>query len=146
MTPLLPFLIGFSFAVGLAIGGMTIPAKVIGFLDVAGAWDPSLAFVMMGAVAVYAVAQRMSRRMARPLLGNAFAALPAAPVDRRLLVGSALFGAGWGLAGYCPGPALVSVATGSRATIAFVLAMLAGFWLTRRLDERREQRGATRAG
>jgi uncharacterized membrane protein YedE/YeeE len=145
MTPLLPFLAGLLFAVGLAIAGMTIPANVIGFLDVAGAWDPSLAFVMMGAIAVYATAYRLSHRMARPVLARAFAVVPAARIDRRLLVGSALFGVGWGLAGYCPGPALVSAATGAASTLGFVVAMLAGFWVTRMLDERRE-RGAARAG
>jgi uncharacterized membrane protein YedE/YeeE len=145
MTPLLPFLSGFLFAVGLSIAGMTIPANVIGFLDVTGAWDPSLAFVMMGAIAVYTAAYRLSHRMARPVLARAFAVVPPARIDRRLLVGSALFGVGWGLAGYCPGPALVSAATGATSTLGFVIAMLAGFWVTRTLDERRERRAA-RAG
>jgi uncharacterized membrane protein YedE/YeeE len=142
--PLLPFLSGLLFAAGLALAGMTLPSRVIGFLDVTGDWDPSLAFVMIGAIAVYATAYRMSHRMPRPVLATAFAAVPPARVDLRLLVGSALFGAGWGLAGYCPGPALASAATGAGSTLAFCLAMLGGFWATRRLDER-FQRGAARA-
>jgi uncharacterized membrane protein YedE/YeeE len=142
--PLLPFLSGLLFAVGLALAGMTLPSKVIGFLDVAGRWDPSLAFVMVGAIAVYATAYRLSLRMARPVVATSFAAVPPARIDLRLLVGSALFGVGWGLAGLCPGPALASMGTGSAPMLAFCLAMLGGFWATRRLDER-SQRGAARA-
>lgn len=142
MRPLLPFVSGLLFAAGLALAGMTLPSKVIGFLDVAGRWDPSLAFVMVGAIAVYTTAYRLSRRMPRPVLATAFAAVPSARIDLRLVVGSALFGVGWGLAGYCPGPALTSAATGASTTLAFCLAMLGGFWATRRLDDRLQRRAA----
>jgi uncharacterized membrane protein YedE/YeeE len=120
------FLAGALFAIGLGIGGMTQPAKVIGFLDVAGRWDPSLAFVMMGAVVVYGALFRLVRRRARPLLSAAFSVPMRRPVDRRLVLGAGLFGMGWGLAGYCPGPGIVSLATGTTAVVAFMTAMLAG--------------------
>jgi len=125
-----PLLAGFLFAIGLAVSGMTLPSKVTGFLDITGAWDPSLAYVMGGAVAVYAVAYQLRRRRRRPLFAPTFADAPASPVDARLLVGSALFGVGWGLAGYCPGPALVSLATGSTHAIVFCVAMVAAFGAT----------------
>ena len=118
------FACGALFAVGLALAGMTSPAKVIAFLDVTGAWDPSLAFVMGGALAVLFAAGRL--RPARPLLAPTFAAPPGGAVDTRLLVGAALFGAGWGLSGFCPGPALASVGSGVAASLWFVPAMLAG--------------------
>ena len=120
------FAAGVLFAAGLAIGGMTDPAKVTAFLDVAGKWDPSLAFVMVGALAVYAPLQRLIRRRPKPLLGGAFSPLAKTRVDAPLLLGSAMFGAGWGLSGYCPGPALTSIGTGGRELLVFVAAMLAG--------------------
>jgi uncharacterized membrane protein YedE/YeeE len=131
-----PFAAGLLFAVGLAVSGMTLPAKVIGFLDLGGAWDPSLAFVMIGAIAVFATAFRLSRRMAKPLVGEGFAALPVGRVDPKLLAGAAIFGIGWGLGGYCPGPAFVAAATGVGQAVAFCGAMLVGFWGTRALDGR----------
>jgi len=118
---------GLLFALGLALSGMTQPARVLGFLDVTGAWDPSLAFVMLGAVAIYAPAQRLiTRRRVRPLHASAFALPPTWPIDARLIVGSAVFGVGWGLAGFCPGPALVASAAGAREAAWFTLSMLAG--------------------
>ncbi len=128
---------GLLFALGLAIAGMTDPAKVIAFLDLTGqrvAWDPALALVMCGAIAAYSAAYWWSRKALRkPLLAPSFADLRRGELDRRLLGGAALFGVGWGLAGYCPGPAVVSLATGSAQAIAFCAAMAAGFWLTRKL-------------
>ena len=120
------FAAGALFAVGLGVGGMTQPARVLAFLDFAGSWDPSLAFVMAGAVGVYAAAFRLVRRRPRPLLSAAFAIPGRRDVDARLLVGAALFGIGWGLAGYCPGPGIVSLVTGRADVVVFVTAMLAG--------------------
>ena len=116
---------GVLFAVGLALAGMTNPAKVIGFLDVAGHWDPTLAFVMGPALAVYALAWRLRRRSSAPFLGAAYPDLPSRGIDARLLGGAAIFGVGWGIAGYCPGPAIASL-TVSAAAPVFVVAMLAG--------------------
>ncbi|RYZ10052.1 MAG: YeeE/YedE family protein [Myxococcales bacterium] len=115
---------GALFAVGLALSGMTDPGKVLGFLDVAGIWDPSLAFVMAGAVSVHFV---WLRWLASPRGGASHP--PSSVVDARLLAGAALFGVGWGLAGYCPGPALVALAYGRAEGAVFVLAMLAGILL-----------------
>ena len=120
------FLAGVLFALGLGVGGMTQPARVIGFLDVAGRWDPSLAFVMAGAVATYGALFRVIRRRVRPVLTPTFALPTRRDVDGRLLTGAAIFGIGWGLVGYCPGPAIVSLAAGAAPVLVFVTAMLAG--------------------
>jgi hypothetical protein len=127
---------GALFAVGLAIGGMTQPSKIIGFLDFFGDWDPSLAFVMGGAVSVYFVAYRLIHRrfvVARkpPLAATRFTLPSRRDVDVPLLAGAALFGAGWAVAGYCPGPAIASLGAGSGPAIVFVIAMLAGMALYR---------------
>lgn len=119
-------LAGALFALGLLISGMTIPAKVIGFLDVGGAWDPSLAFVMAGAIAVYAPIAHLARRRERPVLDTCFYVPGHRAIDLRLVSGAAVFGIGWGLSGYCPGPAIVSVGTGASELFAFVVAMLVG--------------------
>jgi uncharacterized protein len=116
---------GVLFAVGLALGGMTDPAKVIGFLDVAGRWDPTLAFVMGSALAVYALAWRLRRRSSAPFLGAAYPGQPRVGIDARLLGGAAIFGVGWGITGYCPGPAIASL-TASAVAPLFVVAMLVG--------------------
>ncbi len=119
-------LVGVVFALGLALGGMTDPAKVIGFLDIFGAWDPSLAFVMGGAIAVYAPIRWWTRRRSAPLLDHRFHLPTRRDIDARLVVGAATFGVGWGLAGYCPGPALVgSMALGTDA-VFFTGSMLLG--------------------
>ena len=120
------FFAGMLFAIGLGIGGMTQPERVVGFLDVAGRWDPSLAFVMVGAVGVYGILFRLIRRRARPVLSPAFSIPSRRTIDRRLVAGAALFGIGWGLGGYCPGPGIVSLATGAPAVLVFVTAMLTG--------------------
>jgi uncharacterized membrane protein YedE/YeeE len=120
---------GALFGVGLAISGMTKPSKVVGFLDLFGAWDASLAFVMVGAIAVHAVAYRLVIGRAATLFDRRFHVPTRRDVDARLVLGAALFGAGWALAGYCPGPGLVTAASGSLAGIVFVVAMAIGMKL-----------------
>jgi uncharacterized protein len=120
------FLTGALFAVGLVVSGMTQPSKVLGFLDVAGAWDPSLAFVMLGAISVHFVTRRLILRRAAPLAAAAFHEPKRAPVDAPLVVGAAIFGIGWGGSGYCPGPSLVTLGAGSLDAVIFVLAMVGG--------------------
>ena len=117
---------GLIFGVGLILSGMTDPSKIIGFLDLAGQWDPSLAFVMGGAISVGAIAFRFARGREKSLLGDVMRVPTSRQVDRRLILGSLAFGVGWGLAGYCPGPALASVAQGGTRPLLFVAAMLAG--------------------
>ena len=124
-------LAGAMFALGLALGGMTVPAKVTGFLAIGGAWDPSLAFVMIGAIAVHAPLQRLIRRRGAPLLAERFHGPTTTAIDARLVAGAAIFGIGWGLSGDCPGPALVSLAAGGAPVAVFVVAMLAGVALGR---------------
>jgi hypothetical protein len=123
------YVAGLLFAVGLATGGMTQPAKVLAFLDVAGAWDPSLALVMVGAIAVHAAAYRAIRRRPSPLFAATFAIPARTDVDLRLIAGAACFGVGWGLAGYCPGPALTALAGTARETLVFVAGMVAAMVL-----------------
>lgn len=125
------FAAGFVFALGLGVSGMTRPDKVVGFLDLAGDWDPSLAFVMAGAIAVHAVAYLVVPRLRGPLLGGAWHLPTRRDVDAPLVVGAVLFGAGWGLGGYCPGPALVSLVTGTADVLLFVQAMIGGMLLHR---------------
>lgn len=120
---------GLLFGLGLIVSGMADPAKVLGFLDLAGQWDPSLALVMAGAIAIGMPAFALARRRSRSLLGAPMQLPTARGIDRRLVLGSVLFGFGWGLAGICPGPALVLLGMGSLKGLAFVLAMLAGMRL-----------------
>jgi uncharacterized membrane protein YedE/YeeE len=122
---------GALFALGLAISGMTEPAKITAFLDVTGAWDPSLAFVMLAAIAVHLPLVRLARQRQAPLFGRAFHWPKAHGIDARLILGSAIFGVGWGLSGYCPGPALTSLVAGGLPVLAFIGAMIAGLLLTR---------------
>lgn len=117
---------GLLFGLGLAVSGMIDPAQVLGFLDVAGAWNPSLAFVLVGAVAVSAAGYALARRWTRPLFAAKFDLPAAAAIDIRLVLGAAIFGVGWGLAGFCPGPAIASLSLGLPHSIAFVIAMLVG--------------------
>ena len=128
-TALTSFISGIVFALGLGISGMTRPIKVIGFLDFFGNWDASLAFVMIGAIGVYLVAYRLSRNMAAPLLGPAFSIPKRTDLDARLIAGAALFGAGWGLGGFCPGPAITALASGAAPVAVFVASMAAGIYL-----------------
>jgi uncharacterized protein len=126
-----PLASGALFGAGLAVGGMTDPARVRGFLDLFGNWDPTLAFVMGGAVLVMAIAWRFQARMARPLFGERFALPDRSDLDGKLIAGSALFGVGWGIAGLCPGPAVASLALAPSNALPFVAAMLAGMALHR---------------
>lgn len=126
MLALTSLLAGLVFGLGLIVSGMANPAKVLGFLDVTGRWDPSLAFVMAGAIAVGVVAFTLARRRTSSLLGAPMRLPATRAIDRRLVIGSALFGMGWGIAGFCPGPALVSLGMGEVKGLVFVAAMLAG--------------------
>ena len=126
MIALSSLLAGMVFGLGLIVSGMANPAKVLGFLDLAGNWDPSLAFVMAGAVAVGAVAFAVANRRALSFLGAEMRLPSARHIDRRLVLGSMLFGIGWGVAGFCPGPALVTLGMGEIKALVFVAAMLAG--------------------
>jgi hypothetical protein len=122
------FVCGLLFAIGLAVSGMTQPSKVLGFLDLfGGAWDPSLAFVMVGAIGVLAVARRFAPR--RPLFDSGYPELRSRGIDRRLVAGAALFGVGWGLIGFCPGPAVVALGAAVPGTLVFGGAALMGMVL-----------------
>ncbi|GAB3264729.1 hypothetical protein GCM10027296_41060 [Chitinimonas naiadis] len=133
---LLPALLGLLFGSGLLLAGMANPAKVLAFLDIAGTWDPSLAMVMLGAISVAMPAFQVARRRSRSLLDLPMQLPAPARVDRRLLLGSLLFGAGWGLAGICPGPALLGLGTGEVEFLLFVVAMLLGMGLFELLQRR----------
>lgn len=132
---IIALLAGLLFGSGLAISGMTDPDKVLNFLDVTGRWDPSLALVMAGALAVTLPGFAWARARRRALCGEALPEAPSRQLDARLVAGSALFGMGWGIAGYCPGPALANLAH-AREAIIFVIAMLAGSQLARWLPPR----------
>ena len=123
------YLIGVLFGLGLIISGMTNPAKVLAFLDLAGTWDPSLIFVMGGAVLVGLIAFYLAKNRTQSFLGGAMQIPTRRDIDRPLIIGSALFGVGWGLAGFCPGPALVSLGSGELKALVFVVAMLGGMLL-----------------
>lgn len=124
-----PLVSGLLFGAGLTVGGMVDPARVRGFLDISGAWDPTLAFVMGGAVAVMAVAWLIQRRMARPIFAEKFSLPERQDLDPALIGGAALFGIGWGLAGICPGPAIASLVLVPTKVLPFVIAMVAGMAL-----------------
>ena len=126
MNILTSFVCGLLFGLGLILGGMTNPAKVIAFLDLGGAWDPSLALVMGGAIAVASGAFALAARRSRSWLGAPMQLPSARDIDPKLVGGSLLFGAGWGLAGYCPGPALVALGRAAPSALLFVCAMLVG--------------------
>lgn len=134
MNAISAFVAGLIFGTGLIISGMTDPSKIIGFLDVAGAWDPSLAFVMVGAVLVGLVAFRFARRRTVSFLGGAMHLPNARLIDRPLVLGSLAFGVGWGLAGYCPGPAVVAFGSGQDKAVVFLVAMIAGMALYEAAD------------
>jgi uncharacterized protein len=126
MNALSAFAAGLIFGIGLIVSGMTDPGKVIGFLDLAGRWDPSLAFVMGGAIMVGAFSFAAAGKRGRTYLGGAMHLPKRRDIDARLVAGSAVFGIGWGLAGFCPGPALVALGAGIDQAAVFVAAMLAG--------------------
>jgi uncharacterized membrane protein YedE/YeeE len=133
---LVALLAGAVFGLGLSLSGMLDPARVRGFLDVAGNWDPSLAFVLGGAVAVAFSAMVLRRRLRRPAFASEFQLPATAPIDQRLILGSAIFGVGWGMAGLCPGPALAALSLGLAPVVLFVAAMLAGMTVHDRLAAR----------
>lgn len=133
------FLVGLLFGSGLLLSGMTDPGKVQGFLDLAGAWDPSLALVMGGAVLVGFVAFAVAKTRTSTFLGGALRLPTASQIDKRLVIGALMFGAGWGLAGFCPGPALVSMASGEGTAAFFVAFMLIGMLVFEITDRRMQQ-------
>lgn len=137
MGRLVIFLAGAVFAVGLSLSGMTQPQKVIGFLDFAGDWDPSLMFVMVGAIAVYAIALPLTLRRSAPVFAPAFRVPSRRDLTPELIGGATLFGMGWGLSGFCPGPALASAPTGASMVFVFLGAMVGGMLLWRLVDSLR---------
>ena len=128
------FIVGLLFGWGLLISGMTDPGKVIGFLDLTGSWDPSLAMVMGGAIAVGFFAFGTAKKRTSNFLGGALHLPTSSDIDKRLILGALLFGAGWGLAGFCPGPGIVSMAAGQSKAAVFVVAMLAGMVMFEWMD------------
>ena len=129
MALLIALLAGVIFGLGLIVGGMTNPTKVLAFLDITGDWDPSLAFVMAGAIAIGFFAFRQAKRRATSVLGDIIDLPEKTRIDRQLIAGALLFGIGWGLAGFCPGPALVALTIGGSPVWIFVASMLAGMGL-----------------
>lgn len=127
---------GILFGLGLTLSGMSDPAKVLGFLNIAGDWVPDLIFVMSGAVVVTLIFTPLVVKRARPLLADSFSLPTTQTLDKRLVSGAVLFGVGWGLSGYCPGPAVVSLLYGYESTIVFCLAMLAGMSIEGRVSKR----------
>ena len=136
MQRVIEFILGLLFGVGLLVSGMTDPGKVQGFLDVAGAWDPSLAFVMGGGVMVGLLGFTWAKKKQSSFSGAALQWPEMTQIDRPLVLGSLMFGTGWGLAGFCPGPALVAMAAGNDKALVFVLAMMAGMVMFDRLKSR----------
>ena len=145
MLVLTSLLAGLVFGLGLIVSGMANPAKVIGFLDLAGDWDPSLALVMAGAIAVGVVAFAVARRRMVSFIGAEMKLPTPSRIDRRLVLGSLVFGVGWGVAGFCPGPGLVALGLGEAKAVVFVAAMLAGMGIFELL-ERRKRTTALRLG
>lgn len=139
MQILMAWIVGLIFGIGLIVSGMADPSKVLNFLDLNGDWDPSLAFVMGGAIFVGFIGFHFALNRQKSLLGETVHLPVATHIDRRLIFGSVVFGIGWGLAGYCPGPAIVSLATGSPKAIIFVGAMLVGMGIFETLERWRIQ-------
>ncbi|MCV0396289.1 MAG: YeeE/YedE family protein [Rhizobiaceae bacterium] len=135
MSFLVNLALGLLFGIGLVVSGMSNPAKVLNFLDLFGTWDPSLAFVMGGAVIVAFVGYRVVLKRDRPIAAGRFHLPDRSDIDARILVGPAIFGIGWGLGGFCPGPALTALGLGAPGTLVFVPAMIAGMWGARALGD-----------
>lgn len=148
MKKITEFLAGLLFGMGLLLSGMSDPGKVLGFLDLFGAWDPSLALVMGGAILVGIFAFTVAKKRTTNFLGGALHLPKANQIDRRLVIGALLFGAGWGLAGFCPGPGLVSMFSGQPKAVVFVLAMVIGMLMyevaDRVIHQPRARQAATR--
>ncbi len=138
MTVFASLLAGLVFGLGLIVSGMANPAKVLGFLDLGGAWDPSLAFVMAGAIAVGALAFALAKKRTVSFLGATMKLPTSRDIDRRLVIGSVLFGIGWGVAGFCPGPGLVALGMGELKGLVFVMAMLVGMGAFELLERRKQ--------
>ena len=138
--------VGLIFGAGLALSGMINPARVLGFLDITGAWDPTLAFVLGAALLPSSLAYALVRRMKRPLMADQFRIPQNRTIESRLLAGAALFGIGWGLVGLCPGPAIAALVLGHWQTWLFVAAMIAGMWLHKLYADGRERRPVQFAG
>lgn len=137
MKTLMGYIAGLLFGLGLALAGMTDPARVLGFLDLFGAWDPTLMFVLGGAVVTTFIGYRVVFRREQPMLGETFQLPTRQDLDGRLIGGAALFGIGWGLSGYCPGPAIASIAGLTAPLLAMLAAMVAGWFLARAIPARR---------
>ncbi|MDO6590307.1 hypothetical protein DS901_11615 [Loktanella sp. D2R18] len=138
MRVLVSFIVGATFGVGLLISGMTNTNKVQGWLDIFGAWDPTLAFVMGGAIVPMAIAWQLTKTR-KPVFADSFPAAPDPRIGRNLVIGSTLFGAGWGLAGLCPGPAVASLSYGGIGGLTFIVAMLLGMLIAPRVRTRLDQ-------
>jgi uncharacterized membrane protein YedE/YeeE len=136
------FLVGLIFGVGIAISGMINPAKVLNFFDIAGTWDPSLIFVMGGALVTTFIGYRVVLRRDRPLIEEKFQLPAARDIDARLIGGSAVFGVGWGIAGFCPGAAIPALGSGKVEVAGFVAALLAGLWVARLIQAKQAGRSA----
>jgi uncharacterized membrane protein YedE/YeeE len=134
MKNLSSLIVGFLFAIGLTVSGMTQPKKVMGFLDFFGAWDPSLLFVMLGAVIFHLITYRLIRKKTTPLLDKNWYVPTKKEITPALIIGSAIFGIGWGLGGFCPGPAMVSLASFELRPLLFVLSMITGMYLFKKID------------
>jgi uncharacterized membrane protein YedE/YeeE len=143
MKVVMALLVGLLFGLGLILSGMSDPAKVLGFLDLAGNWDPSLAFVMGGAVLIGSLAFPFVTKRSKSILGDPMRLPTATKIDRRLVLGGLTFGVGWGMAGYCPGPALASLAQGGIKPMLFVIAMLAGMGVFELLERAKTKASAT---
>lgn len=131
------FCIGFIFAIGLGVSGMTLPQRVLGFLNLSSNWDPALLFVMISALVVSAIFVVFAKKRSRPILAKEFHWPTKTKLDRPLMIGATIFGIGWGLAGYCPGPAIVASAAGSKEALVFLLSMFCGMALFLVYDKRR---------
>ena len=140
MPALTALLAGLIFGLGLIVSGMVNPIKVLGFLDITSAWDPSLAFVMAGAILIAAPAFSLAKQRTVSLIGAEMKLPVSGQIDRRLLLGSIAFGTGWGIAGFCPGPGLVAFAMGEAKAVVFVIAMLAGMSMFELIEQRRPRR------
>ena len=135
MIRLISLLSGIIFGLGLTISGMVNPQKVLGFLNLFGEWDPSLIFVMVGAIIIFAPLHYIFKKKSRPILAKNFITIDNKNIDKKLLIGSGLFGTGWGLAGLCPGPAIASISFLNPSSLIFVLFMFVGFFIANRIEK-----------